>query len=91
MADVLFTSDALALPDCLGHARQLGLDGKLFEQCVKAPRTRAAIEREVEQVRRAGLDGLPTVFIGRERIVGFDAEAGAARYTEALARAARDQ
>ena len=89
MADVLFTSEALGLNDCVGHARALGLDVARFERCLTAPETRAAIERDVAEVRSAGLSGLPTVYVGRERIIGFDAAAGAQPYADALARAAR--
>jgi protein-disulfide isomerase/uncharacterized membrane protein len=88
MADVLFTSEALGLSDCVGHARALALDVARFERCLAAPETRAAIEHDVAEVRSAGLAGLPTVYVGTERIIGFDAEAGAQPYADALARAA---
>jgi len=91
MADVLFTSDRLSPSDCVEHARALGLDVARFEHCLAATDTRAAVERDVDEVRRAGLSGLPTVYVGAERFVGFDAEAGARPYAEALERAARGE
>jgi protein-disulfide isomerase len=91
MADVLFSTDRLALRDCIEHARALGLDVARFEQCLAAKETRDAIEREVGEVRRFGLDGLPTVYVGAERIVGFHADAGATPYVEALDRALRGE
>ncbi len=89
MADVLFTSEALGLNDCVGHARALGLDVARFEHCLVAPETRAAIERDVAEVRSAGLSGLPTVYVAGERIIGFDAAEGAKPYADAITRAVR--
>jgi predicted DsbA family dithiol-disulfide isomerase len=91
MAHLLFTSDRIALEDRVEHARTLGLDLDAFGACLTEPATRAAIEREVTEVREGGLEGLPTVYVGSERIVGFDAEAGATPYVDALARAARGE
>jgi protein-disulfide isomerase/uncharacterized membrane protein len=91
MADVLFTTDRLELRDCIEHARALGLDVARFERCVQAKETFDAIEREVDEVRRAGLAGLPTVFVGAERIIGFHADAGATPYAEAIERALRGE
>lgn len=86
MADVLFTSDALEPADLGAHARALGLNLARFEQCM----TDAAVERriatDVATVIAAGFDGLPCVWIGSTRILGFNFNNGAEPYQAAIER-----
>jgi protein-disulfide isomerase/uncharacterized membrane protein len=86
MADVLFSSELT--PDKIAvYARSIGLDTERFAQCIADPATDRRIDRDVAAVVAAGFDGLPAVWIGDRRILGFDRSAGAEPYEAALARA----
>jgi protein-disulfide isomerase len=87
MADVLFNSTALAPADIAAYARALDLDPARFAQCVADPATDRRIDRDVTTVTAAGFDGLPSVWIGDTRILGFDRAARDAPYAAALERA----
>lgn len=50
--------------DLVQHARALGLDSKQFEECLGRDDTRAAIERDIDEGKRLGVDSTPTMFIG---------------------------
>ncbi|MDD9940483.1 MAG: thioredoxin domain-containing protein [Myxococcales bacterium] len=86
MADALF-SRPLATLDHAALAGELGLDQSSFKACLAAPETGARIATMKRTVVEGGLAGLPTVFIGRERIEGFDVRTGAAPYAAAVTRA----
>ena len=71
MHDLLLDhQDALALPDLVGYAEQLGLDAERFEHDL---RTRAGVERvseDVDSADRSGVSGTPTFFINGLRHYG---------------------
>jgi protein-disulfide isomerase len=89
LADRLFAATDLSPRECARQAVALGVDAKRFDDCVRDPATDAAIDRDIAAIRASGFHGLPTVWIDRHVIEGFDSQTGAAPYTAALARAGR--
>lgn len=45
------------------HAKAIGLDMRLFEQCLKESE-QAAVKRDVQEGLKAGVEGTPTIFFG---------------------------
>jgi predicted DsbA family dithiol-disulfide isomerase/uncharacterized membrane protein len=88
MADRLFAAHDLSQEGCAKQAEAVGLDMPRFAQCVDAPETDQQITRDVELIKHAGMNGLPTVWIGNEALIGYDQAKGAARYTAVLERVA---
>jgi uncharacterized membrane protein/predicted DsbA family dithiol-disulfide isomerase len=91
MADWLFGAGDLSAANCTKAAAALGLDLSRFIACLVDPATEATVARDAAEIEAADFRGLPTVWIGAQRILGFDKSAGAARYTDALARAANHE
>lgn len=87
MADALFESRDLTAENCEKLAEQIGLSLPDFRACVADAATEARIEAEIARVRASGFQGLPTVWIGSERLRGFQSEK---RLREAFERAAAD-
>jgi hypothetical protein len=69
MADLLFEG-RLGDEHYRKYAEQLKLDVARFEACLQDPAVQARIDADIERFRSAGLRGLPTTFIGPERITG---------------------
>jgi predicted DsbA family dithiol-disulfide isomerase len=74
MADFLFSTEDLAFPAIRQAAQELGLDPVAFERCLAAPATAARLAHEIEIVHKAGLEGLPTTYVGGRRIVGAQSD-----------------
>jgi predicted DsbA family dithiol-disulfide isomerase len=53
------------------HARALGLDSAKFEACVDSSATLRRIEADKAILFEGGFRGLPTTFVGEQRIVGW--------------------
>lgn len=70
MADALFSVEPLTNESGDDAARALGLDVDAFKECEKDPRTDARIEHDNQIVRKTDFKGLPTVWIGDERVLG---------------------
>jgi protein-disulfide isomerase/uncharacterized membrane protein len=89
MADRLFASRDLSAEGGARHAAALGLPLADFQRCIDDPATERRLERDIEAVRRSGTRGVPTVWIGDQRLEGFDPSTAERPYTAALERAAR--
>lgn len=62
--DALFAQRGdLARPKILALANSAGLDVKRFEADMDSPETRKAVERDLDDGGRAGVEGTPTVFL----------------------------
>jgi protein-disulfide isomerase len=85
MADALFASTDLSPAEIRRLAARIGVDQPRFDACVQNPETDRRIDREAEILRQHGLQGLPTVFIGDQVIVGLQPEEV---FRDALERAA---
>jgi protein-disulfide isomerase len=57
-----------------GFATQLGLDGKALETSVKNQSFKAAIDKDLADGAKAGVQGTPTVFINGKRLPRRDFE-----------------
>jgi uncharacterized membrane protein len=73
------TRDALFV-----HAQALGLERSAFEACLNGEATEARVEADLAYARKAGMQGLPTVYIEQRAILGFDTEKGALPYRMAI-------
>ena len=72
MADRLFAIDKEQLtPDgCAKLARELGLDEAQFRACMDDPKTQAKIDADKADFKATGAHGLPTIWIGTQKIEG---------------------
>ncbi len=71
MAEVLFTSDEITPDGCERLAQRLGLDMASYRSCLASHRPDVLLERDANDARAAGVGGLPTLWIGREKFEGF--------------------
>jgi predicted DsbA family dithiol-disulfide isomerase len=55
-------------------ARRVGLDPRALEACADAPETQARLARDRQALLAARLQGLPTLDIGRRRLMGEQSE-----------------
>jgi protein-disulfide isomerase/uncharacterized membrane protein len=86
MASRLFEAEDIGRAGLLARAEALGLDEEAFEACLDDPAIDARIEADIERARRAGMRGLPTVYIGDRTVIGF-APGYETQYREAIAAA----
>jgi predicted DsbA family dithiol-disulfide isomerase/uncharacterized membrane protein len=70
MADRLFTQRDLTPPAVRKAAAELGLDMAKFDACLADPKTDARIDADIALLESAGFEGLPTTYVGAERILG---------------------
>jgi protein-disulfide isomerase len=70
MKDLLFTR-ALDERAPREHAQALGLDLETFDHCVNSAATVRRIEEDKEIILNGGFRGLPTTFVGDQRLVGW--------------------
>lgn len=90
MADALFRAEDLTPEGCERVAQQVGVDMGAFRACLASPRPNVALERDERDARSVGLEGLPTIWIGREHFVGLQTpETLRASIDRALAASAR--
>ena len=70
MHDVLFYSNLLQVDELKEHARDLKLNGDLFDQCLNDGFHSADVKRDLEEGKRLGLTGTPSFFINGHFISG---------------------
>ncbi|HZT78450.1 MAG TPA: thioredoxin domain-containing protein [Vicinamibacterales bacterium] len=68
--DQLYVGAPKSRGDLDAVARTIGLDTEAFDACVASGRTRAAVERGVDQARRLSVSGTPTFFVNGRPLVG---------------------
>jgi protein-disulfide isomerase len=88
MADALFRAPPSAMTD-EGNgllANELGLDGPAFRACLADARTAQRLAADTKEFDAIGGEGVPLVFVGRERFEGLQEEVT----LDALARALGD-
>jgi len=74
MADFLFTTESLEQKALLDGAQRLSLDLGRFKRCLEDPATDRVIDAQASILREAGFQGLPTTYVGAEKIVGAQPE-----------------
>lgn len=84
MADALFSANDLSRGGILAIARRLELDEAALERCLDDPEIEHRIREHERIADESNNQGLPTVYIGERTLLGFDADAGAAPYREAV-------
>jgi predicted DsbA family dithiol-disulfide isomerase/uncharacterized membrane protein len=87
MADALLKSDDITPEGCEKLAAQLGLSLAEYQACIKSAATDARIDDEIARVKKAGMAGLPTVWVEDEVIVGHNPD----HLRDAFTRAANDK
>jgi predicted DsbA family dithiol-disulfide isomerase/uncharacterized membrane protein len=88
MADRIFRQDDLSIESIEASAASLGLDMDAFRTCRASPATEQAIDADVAFIRGADFQGLPTIWIGDQKLLGAREPA---EYLAALQRAASGQ
>ncbi len=71
MAEALFRAEDLTVEGCERLAREAGLDMEAYRACMASQRPEVSLERDMNAARGAGVSGLPTLWIGRERFEGL--------------------
>jgi protein-disulfide isomerase len=66
----LFSSRELELPQLKKYARDLNLDGALFDKCVDSGEQAAAVQKDLAQAQQLGLTGTPSFFVDKHFISG---------------------
>lgn len=72
MADRLFSATDLRPRAIQGMARDLKLDLPSFDACLASPETERRIAGDIELLREAGFEGLPTTYVGSRPILGAE-------------------
>jgi uncharacterized membrane protein/predicted DsbA family dithiol-disulfide isomerase len=70
MADALFEAKELSLKANRRIAVGMGLDMDRFDKCVADAATDKRIDQQGKLLRDAGFSGLPTTFVGADKVVG---------------------
>jgi predicted DsbA family dithiol-disulfide isomerase/uncharacterized membrane protein len=68
--DRLFEGKLLSDAGQRKAAAELGLDLAAFDQCLNSDAAEQRVEREAKILRDVGYEGLPTTFVGAEKILG---------------------
>ena len=75
MADRLFKAEQLGREDCEEIAVSLGLDRNEFHNCVDSESVAQRLRDDHDAAKTAGIRGLPTLWIGQERLEGVHGSA----------------
>jgi predicted DsbA family dithiol-disulfide isomerase/uncharacterized membrane protein len=70
MADALYAAPVVSASAARDFARRLGLELGAYDQCLGDPATDARVQADRALLDEAGLEGLPTLFIGSAKLVG---------------------
>lgn len=74
MSDLLFQAASLGPETETRAAEALGLDLDRFERCLASKEAVGRVEREMRILQEAGFEGLPTTFVGNDKILGAQSE-----------------
>lgn len=91
MADALFATVDLTRRGLAASAAEVGLDPATFASCLDDAATYARVEQDLVRAERAGMEGLPSVYIGERIMIGFDPDAGISAFLPAIAEARRGE
>ena len=88
-ADCLFDKPSKDAGQLLEYARQCSVDEESFKSCLVDPASSAAIDEIVRNIREAGFQGAPTLWIDDVEIVGYNEKLGMQPYEDALSKNVR--
>jgi len=74
LADALMSAEKIGALPARKAAQQLELDLDKYDACVKDPATDQTIDAESQVLRDAGMQGLPTTYVGGRRLIGNQPE-----------------
>jgi protein-disulfide isomerase/uncharacterized membrane protein len=74
MSDILFDAPSLGPGTELEAAEALKLDMGRFQRCLASKTAPERVEREARILQDAGFEGLPTTFVGSDKILGAQSE-----------------
>ena len=77
--DQLFTASKLEKDDLIGYARDLKLDDKQFSSCLTGDKYKADIEKDLQEGKKAGVNGTPGFFINGIALSGAQGQDAFAR------------
>ena len=80
--DQLFTASKLEKDDLIGYARDLKLDDKQFGSCLTGEKYKADIEKDLQEGRKAGVNGTPGFFINGVFLNGAQGQDAFARIVD---------
>ncbi|HET9954850.1 MAG TPA: thioredoxin domain-containing protein [Polyangiaceae bacterium] len=86
LAEFMFTTEDLSPENIRREVANLGLDLAEFDRCLAAPATQQRLTREMDILKQAGFEGLPTTYVGSRRLIGAQPDEV---FRNALDRAAR--
>jgi uncharacterized membrane protein/protein-disulfide isomerase len=75
MVDALFSREELSSEACHECASELGLDDGALQECLRSTRPDARLDSDAQDARTAGVQRLPTCFVGEQRFEGLQEEA----------------
>ena len=83
--DVLFAQSPKLAPDDLKrYAREVGLEAEKFDACLAGGTHKAAVQKDIDEATRLGINGTPAFFINGRMLTG-------AQPVEAFARIIDDE
>lgn len=71
MHDALLSSPSLESRTISALAKNIGLNGNSFDECLASGKHAASIQQDIEIARENGLTGAPTFFIGKNVLTGY--------------------
>ncbi len=77
--DQLFAASKLEKDDLIGYARNLKLDDKQFGSCLTGDKYKADIEKDLQEGKKAGVNGTPGFFINGIALSGAQGQDAFAR------------
>jgi protein-disulfide isomerase/uncharacterized membrane protein len=83
-ADCMFEEPTKDAAKLLEHARHCSIDETAFKQCLTDPASSKAVDDILNNIRNAGFQGAPTIWIENTEIIGYNTQKGMEPYRQAL-------
>lgn len=83
-ADCLFEQPSKEAGQLLEYARQCSINEDAFKACVTDPASTQAVTDMLDNVRKSGFKGAPTIWIDEQQIIGFNEKKGMQPYKDAI-------
>jgi protein-disulfide isomerase len=63
-------ASSISVPDLKKYARELGMDGQQFDQCLDSGQNKAKVDQNLEQAYRLGFPGTPGFLVNEQKLPG---------------------